>query len=157
MWLPFFNSPINSKIRWNMRSVLLFTLTVLLVNSFYAQVGVLTLMKKDPIYYGQWFTLKGTPDKIYLIDEPEFADLSLERLLAPYDLDIEEGRDHDNGGLFWVIDSDNGFTSTIFRKKNAEGEVMLCVATNMASDEDEFTPWYEKVFQRRGYLFSFSL
>jgi hypothetical protein len=139
-----------------MRSVLLFTLTVLLVNSFYAQVGVLTLKKKDPIYYGQWFTLKDTPNKIYLIDEPEYADLALERLLEPYELNIEEGRDHDNGGLFWVIESDNGFTSTIFRKKNADGEVMLCVATNFASDEDEFTPWYEKVFRTRGYLFSFS-
>lgn len=140
-----------------MRSILLFSLTILLVNSFYAQVGVLTLKKKDPIYYGQWFTLKGTPHQMYLIDEPEFADQALERLLSPYDLNIEEGRENEKGNLFWVIESNNGFTSTIFRKKNSEGDVMLCIATNMTPDEEEFTPWYEKVFQKRGCLFSFSL
>jgi len=81
----------------------------------------------------------------------------LDRLLSRYELNIEEGRGHENGGLFWVIESENGFTSTIFRKKNSEGEVILCIATQFTPDKEDFTPWYEKVFQRRGYLFSFSL
>jgi hypothetical protein len=85
-------------------------------------VGVLTLKKKDPIYYGQLFTLKGTHHQMYLIDEPEFADQAHERILSPYELNIEEGRENEKGNLFGVIESNNGFISQSSERKMRKGK-----------------------------------
>lgn len=140
-----------------MKTILLITISLILFNSSFAQIGVVTLKRNDPVYYGQWFTLKGEANKVYLLDEQEFADQAHERLLLPYELNIDEGRSDQNGNLYWTIESNCGFTSKVTRKKNEDGEVLLCILTQMTPEEEDFIPWYEKVFRTRGYLFSFSL
>jgi hypothetical protein len=130
-----------------MKTFLLLALAVLFINYSNAQIGVLTLKKREHFYYGQWFALRGTENSIFLIDQPAKAEIALERVLMPYGLTTEDGDLDEDGDLFWVIQSDNGFVSKVFRMEQEDGNILLAIMTEELQDEeDEY--WYEKISRR---------
>jgi hypothetical protein len=136
-----------------MKTLILCTFAVFFIGHSFAQVGALTLNRRDAIYYGQWFTLKSNKNQLFLIDDKNLADEALIRLLLPYDLSIEDGEIDKDGDLFWEIESNNGFMSKIFRINNFENKVMVVISTSIIPEKEEFGAWHEKITRRIGYLF----
>jgi hypothetical protein len=129
-----------------MKTIIICTLAVLFAGQSFAQIGVITLKKKEAVYYGQWFTVKGTEDRMFFVDERDYADLALNRLLSPYELSIDDGQEDEEGDLMWEIQADNGFISTVYRILQDDNTVLLMIITEEAPEEDDFVSWYEKVF-----------
>lgn len=103
----------------NMKTI--FTLFMLLMaGSSIAQIplGLRIISPKDnKVPLAQFYTYK---DKTYdhtilYTARKEDTDAVLETILVNYDLTIEEGTEDEAGDLYWVIDTGNGFNSTVYR------------------------------------------
>lgn len=82
-----------------------------------AQLGAITTKLKDPIYYSQWYTIKGKAFKncLFFYDTDERIDEVLYNLLKTYNYDYLEADKDENGSLVWTIDTDNGFNAKVVR------------------------------------------
>jgi hypothetical protein len=129
-----------------MKTIILCTLVLFAEQSF-AQIGVVTLKKKEEVCLGQWYTVKGTQNAIFLRDEQKFADLALNRLLLPYGLSIEDGQANEEGDLLmWAVNSDNGFISIVYRMLKDDDTVFLMIRTEEVPKKEDVVFWYEKFF-----------
>ena len=129
-----------------MKTIIICTLAVLFAGQSFAQIGVITLKKKEAVYYGQWITVIGTEDRMYFVDDWDYADLALNRLLSPYELSIDDGQEDEEGDLMWEIQADNGFITTVYQILQDDNTVLLMIITEETPEEDDFVSWYEKVF-----------
>ena len=131
-----------------MKNYIFYTFLLLFVFQTEAQVGVLTLKKRETPYYGQWFTVKGQRDNMYLIEKEEFADAALFKLLSPYNQTIADGELDKDGDLYWEIDNLNGFYSIIYKIVQEDGDVLLMIRTlENVQDDEEISFWYQKIFR----------
>ncbi len=136
-----------------MKKIFLLALLMHFVSPTNAQIGVLTLKKRDDVYYGQWFTLKKNENQLFLVDNEKNADAALQRLLAPYEIAYEDAEIDEDGDLFWVVESNNGFTSKVYRISGEDNQIILIVSTMKITDNGEFNAWHQKITNRVGYLF----
>jgi hypothetical protein len=113
-----------------MKNVLVTVLLLLGTRSF-AQVGVVTIEKKDDPYLNMWFRVdhKDYEHCIHFISEPDRVKSKLVEILEPYDLNTEDFETDEEGDKFWAIEDDNGFTSLIYLMdiKNGLQEIMIQV------------------------------
>jgi hypothetical protein len=129
-----------------MKTIIICTLALLFSGQSFAQIGVVTLKKRELYYYGQWFTVKGSENRLYFIDQEDNANLALSRLLLPYELTIEDGEEDKEGDFSWVVSANNGFISTVYKISQEEGNTLIMVITEEAQEQADFVSWHEKVF-----------
>ncbi len=84
-----------------MKTIIICMLAVLIAGESFAQIGVVTLKIKEKYHFGQWFTVKGSENQLYLVDHEDYADLALSRLLSPYELSLDDGQEDKEGDLFF--------------------------------------------------------
>jgi hypothetical protein len=129
-----------------MKTIIICTLALLFSGQSFTQIGVVTLKKREQYYYGQWFTVKGSENRLYFIDQEDYANLALSRLLLPYELTIEDGEEDKEGDFSWVVSANNGFISTVYKISQEEGNTLIMVITEEAQEQADFVSWHEKVF-----------
>ena len=121
-----------------MKTIIL-TLSLLLSNLIYSQIGVLTMGKNDRVQLGMWYTIdqKGRENNIYITyDDEDMAIYKLEQLLSQFDLEIEEPEGTDQfGDPYWSVQQDNGFLSDIYYIK--EKDYPLYTITIVSSKIEE--------------------
>ena len=109
----------------------LFSVLLMLGTRSFAQVGVVTIEKKDDLYLNMWFRIDHKDYKhcIHFISQPETVKLKLVEILEPYDLNTEDFEKDEVGDKFWTIEDDNGFTSLIYLMDMENGlqEIMIQV------------------------------
>lgn len=106
-----------------MKTIIL-TLSLLLSNLIYSQIGVLTMGKNDRVQIGMWYTIdqKGRENNLYITyDDEDMAIYKLEQLLSQFDrvIELNDGEDQ-YGDPYWTVEQENGFISDIFYIKEKD-------------------------------------
>ena len=96
------------------------TLLILLVLTFSssAQIGIITIKEKDPVYYDQWYTYKKTHNMVWYCNTTPIVDSMINTLLEDYTISFDDGILDEDDMVFWQVDNDNGFTSRIYTVKS---------------------------------------
>jgi hypothetical protein len=106
-----------------MKTIIL-TLSLLLSNLIYSQIGVITLKKNESAPLNMWYTIyeKGREDNLYItFDNEDLAVYTLDNLLGQFDMEIELPNDKDvDGDPYWTVEQENGYISDIYyiKEKN---------------------------------------
>jgi hypothetical protein len=114
-----------------MKKVVLSVLLFISLNSN-AQLGAITLNRKELPYYGQWFVInsKEYKDHLMYFDQTEIVDSLLLNILEPWELSRLDSQKDDDGDLYWVVDNDNGFSATIYLIKIDEKDSQIVIVTS---------------------------
>jgi|LakMenEpi03Aug12_release.lakeMendotaPanAssembly.Ray.scaffolds.fasta_scaffold1333245_2 hypothetical protein len=114
-----------------MKKVVLSVLLFIALNSS-AQLGIVTLDKKELAYYGQWYVINSKEFKDHLLyyDKTEIVDALLLTILEPWDLARIDAEKDEVGDLYWFVDNDNGFNATIYLIKMDEHDSQIVIVTS---------------------------
>ncbi len=96
-----------------------------------AQLGIITLEKKENPFYGQWYVInsKEYKNQLFYFDKKEKVDSVLMSMLDPYDLKQSDARKDEAGDSYWVVDNDNGFNSTVYLVKIDQNDSQIIIVT----------------------------
>lgn len=103
-----------------------------------AQIGVLTLGKRDRIQIGMWYTIhqRNRDNNMYITyDDEDMAVYKLEQLLSQFDamVEIPDGTD-EHGSPYWTVMQDNGYVSDIYYTKELYYELYTITVVSAKSE-----------------------
>jgi hypothetical protein len=96
-----------------------------------AQIGVVTINENDSIPIGQWYNVSGDlyNNKVFYFNNNTETELILEEVLSPWGLYFEDGEIDEEGDFFWVVDNENGYTSTVYLIYDDEEQSVITIVT----------------------------
>ncbi|MDG1429313.1 MAG: hypothetical protein P8H56_04115 [Crocinitomicaceae bacterium] len=98
-----------------MKKIILLSVLLITFNSS-AQLGVCTIDPNDLEPIGQWFSVRGEDQEnwIYYLNETSITESLLNSMLEPWGLTVLDGELDKDGDLYWFLDNENGYDSTVY-------------------------------------------
>jgi hypothetical protein len=97
-----------------------------------AQIGIITLDKRaEELPVGQWYTYstKDFRNNVLFYQEEIVVMEKIDEILRDHSVFFEEFKLDEFGDKFWVLEKENGFTSTLYLIPGADGWSYINVYT----------------------------
>jgi hypothetical protein len=103
----------------------LLAVAILIGSSCAAQIGVVTLKKRDKLVpVAQWYTMqnRGLQHNVFFYADKETVLAKLNSMLEEEDLFFEEFKLDEVDSKYWEVEKENGWHSTIYLIQDSETE-----------------------------------